>query len=104
MTAPTFLAPRPAVPLSAIAAQSQKQQRALKLQQAQEDMARDFAERKPVLSDADAVADRAWPQFDGWIVTLMRAQSNCGAGRNAEMRGDLEDLAREIGEALRGAA
>lgn len=100
----TTLLPRPAVPLSAIAAQSERNQREAKEATRRADMARDFAERGPVPTSADAVADRAWPLFDGWIVTLMRAQSNCGAGRNAEMRGDLEDLAREIGEALRGAA
>lgn len=104
MTAPAFLPARPAVPLSAIRAASERNQAAARAASMHAEAARSFADRQPVLPTADAIADRTWPQFDGWVVTLMRAQSYCGAGRNAEMCGELEDLERLIGEALRGAA
>lgn len=48
MTAPVFLPVRPAVPLHEIAARSERVQRELKLQQATQDMARQFAERAGV--------------------------------------------------------
>jgi type III secretory pathway component EscV len=50
LPAPVFLQPRPAVPLHEIAARSDRAQRDLKLQQAEQDMARQFAERSGVPS------------------------------------------------------
>ena len=49
MNTPTLL-PRPSVPLSAIAAQSERTQREAKEATARADLARDIAEREPVAS------------------------------------------------------
>lgn len=98
------LLPRLPVPLHEIAAQSERNQRVLKEQQAREDMARDFDERGPVPTAAAAVSERFGRLASRMRQMLERADSSWGNDRETELVGDLEDLERLVGEALRGSA
>jgi hypothetical protein len=100
----TTLLPRPTVPRHEIAALSERNQRALKDQQAREDMARDFAERGPVPTAAAAVSERYGLLANRIRQMVERADSSYGNDREGELVGDLEDLERMVGETLRGAA
>lgn len=100
----TALLHRPVVPLHEVYEISEKQQRELKAKQAQEDLARDIAERGPVPTAAVAVSERYGRLAARIRQMLERADSSWGNDREAELVGDLEDLERLVGEALRGAA
>lgn len=100
----TTLLARPAVPLSVIAAQSERTQREAKDATARADQARSFAERGPAPSAAVDVAERYGRLANRIRQTVERADSSYGNDRDCELVGDLEDLERLIGEALRGAA
>ena len=70
----TALLSRPAVPLHEIAAQSERNQRALKLQQAMQDMAIQFAERAGVSSPSrQALAHSAAKAAGDFVFWLGRA-------------------------------
>lgn len=100
----TTLLRLPEVPLSKVYEISEKQQRELKAKQAREDLARDFAERGPAPTAAVAVSERYGRLSGRMRQMLERADSSWGNDREAELVGDLEDLERLVGEALRGAA
>jgi sugar/nucleoside kinase (ribokinase family) len=100
----TTLLLRPAVPLSAIAAQSDRNQAAARQATVRADMARSFAERGPVPTAAAAVSERYGRLASRMRDMLERADSSHGNDREAELCGDLEDLERLVGEVLRGAA
>lgn len=104
MKAPAFLHPRPATPLSTIRAQSERNERAARDNRMRADLTRSFAERTPVSAAAADTAGRTFLLLPRLREVLDRVSSNCCAGRDAEMCGDLEDLERLVGEALRGAA
>lgn len=101
---PTTLHPRPAVPLSKIAAQSERTQREAKEATMRADLARSFAERGPVPTAAVEVSERYGRLASRIRQMVERADSSYGNDREGELVGDLEDLERLVGEALRGAA
>lgn len=68
----------------------------------QEEAMFDICKPLPPNTAAKEAAARAWSKFDRMAAMVARAESECCAGNDSAMCGELEDLERMVAEVLRG--